>query len=119
MGQTTNCDICKEIIKPSDKKFIFALYPVTEEAEETKKLRFREMLDALYEGKAQGLDKSIKVAEICNACTGVFAHFMSLRKKELIKARREVRKIFARKTYRDKKKEERIVKGKKKPKGKK
>lgn len=104
MSQVTYCDLCREIIKMNDKKFIFAYYAVTEEDEDTKKMRFAEVLDALYKGKTYE-DKAIKVVEICNSCSGVFAHFMSLRKKELIKSRREVRKILSRKTRKEKNKE--------------
>jgi hypothetical protein len=104
MSNLSTCDLCKEIFSLGDKKFIFALYPVTEEDENTKKMRFAEVLDALYKGKMYE-DKSIKVAEICNSCAGVFAHFMGLRKKELIKSRREVRRILSRKTHTEKIKE--------------
>jgi len=104
MSNLCVCDLCKELFSLGDKKFIFALYPISEEDEDTKKMRFAEVLDALYKGKAYE-DKCIKVAEICNRCAGVFAHFMSLRKKELIQSRREVRKILSRKARRDKKKE--------------
>jgi alanine dehydrogenase len=105
MSQTTFCDLCKEIIKPSDKKIIFAYYAVTEEDEDTKKLRFKEVLEAIYEGIAYE-DKSIKIVEICNSCAGVFAHFISLRKKELIKSRKEVRRMLARKTKKENKLED-------------
>jgi len=104
MAQVTYCDLCHEIIKPNDNKFIFAMYPLTEEDENTKKMRFAEILDALYKGKTYE-DKAIKVVEICNSCSGVFAHFMSLRKKELILSRREVRKILSRKVRKEKNKE--------------
>jgi len=104
MSQVTYCDLCREIIKMNDKKFIFAYYSLVEEDEDTKKMRFAEILDALYKGKAYE-DKCIKVTEICNQCAGVFAHFMGLRKKELIKSRREVRKILTRKARKEKIKE--------------
>lgn len=103
MSQVTYCDVCREIIKMNDKKFIFAYYAVTEEDEDTKKMRFAEVLDALYKGRTYE-DKAIKVVEICNSCSGVFAHFMALRKKELIKSRREVRKILSRKARKEIKK---------------
>ena len=106
MSNLCVCDLCKELFSLGDKKFIFALYPVTEEDENTKKMRFAEVLDALYKGKTYE-DKAIKVVEICNSCSGVFAHFMGLRKKELIKSRREVRKILSRKVRTEKKKDNR------------
>jgi tyrosyl-tRNA synthetase len=104
MSQTTFCDLCREIIKPSDKKFLFAYYAITEEDDQTKKERFKEILEALYVGKTYE-DKAIKVVEICNPCAGVFAHLMALRKKELIKSRREVRRMLSRKARKDKIKE--------------
>jgi hypothetical protein len=100
----TTCDLCKEILPEGDKKFVFALYPMNEEDEDTKKMRFAEILDALYKGKRYE-DNSIKVTEICNQCAGVFAHFMNLRKKELIKSRREVKRMLSRKVRTEKKKE--------------
>jgi len=106
MSNLCVCDLCKELFSLGDSKFIFALYPVTEEDEDTKKMRFAEVLDALYKGKTYE-DKAIKVVEICNSCSGVFAHFMGLRKKELIKSRREVRKILSRKVRTEKKKDNR------------
>lgn len=112
MSQITFCDLCKEIIKINDKKFLFAMYPVTDEDDETKKLRFKEVLEALYEGKTYE-DKCIRVVEICTPCAGVFAHFMSLRKKELIKSRREVKRILSRKVRTEKIKEIKKAKGKK------
>jgi len=113
MAQVSFCDLCKEIIKPNDKKFLFAYYSVTEEDEETRKTRYKEILEALYDGKAYS-DNIIKVVETCTPCAGVFAHFMTLRKKELIKARREIKKIFARKVYKEKQKEAKKPKEKKK-----
>jgi predicted Zn-dependent peptidase len=112
MSQISLCDLCREIITPSDKKFLFAYYAITEEDEETKKERFKEILDALYTGK-KFEDKSIKVVEICNACAGVFAHFMGLRKKELIKSRRTVKRMLTRKIRAEKIKEIKKAKGKK------
>ena len=104
MSQTTFCDLCKEIIKMNDKKFLFAMYPVTDEDDETKKLRLKEVLEALYAGKTYD-DKSIRVVEICTPCAGVFAHLMTLRKRELIKSRREVRRLLSRKTRKENNKE--------------
>jgi hypothetical protein len=100
MSQTTFCDLCREIVKPSDKKFLFAYYAIIEEDDETKKERFKEILEALYTGKKYE-DKSIRVVEICSPCAGVFAHFMNLRKKELIKSRREVKRILSRKARKE------------------
>ena len=51
MAQLVLCDMCKELIKTGDKKFLFAYYPITNEDEETNKQRFEEFLKALYEGK--------------------------------------------------------------------
>ena len=113
MAQVSFCDLCAEIIKPNDKKFLFAYYSVTEEDEETRKTRYKEILEALYDGKAYS-DNVIRVVETCTICAGVFAHFMSLRKKELIKARREVKKMFTRKAYKEKQKEAKKSKEKKK-----
>ena len=110
MSQMTFCDLCQEIIKPSDKKFLFAMYPVTEEDNETKKEQFKEVLEALYVG-AKIEDNGIRVVEICNSCAGVFAYFMNLRKKELIKSKREIRKMLARKVRKEKIKEEKAKNG--------
>jgi hypothetical protein len=104
MSQVTYCDLCREIIKISDKKFLFVMYPVTDEDDETKKLRFKEVLEALYEGKSYD-EKCVRVVEICTPCAGVFAHLMTLRKKELIKSRREVRRLLSRKTRKENNKE--------------
>jgi len=104
MAQLLLCDLCKEIIKLRDKKYIFGLYCVTEEDEETRKIRFEELVKDIYEGKCHS-NNNIKIAEICEKCVGVFAHFMNLRKKELIKSRKEVKKILSRKVRTEKKKE--------------
>ena len=100
MSNLCVCDLCKEVFSLGDTKFIFVLYPVTEEDENTKKTRFAEVLDALYKGKSYK-DKSIKVTEICNQCAGVFAYFMGLRKKELIKSKREVKRMLSRKARKE------------------
>jgi phosphoenolpyruvate carboxylase len=113
MAQITYCDMCREILKPSDKKFLFGYYPCTEEDEETNKQRFEEIIKALYQGKLNK-ETSIKIIEICTGCAGVFAHFVNLRKKELIKSRREVRRMLSRKICADKKKEIKKAKGEKK-----
>ena len=104
MSQLTYCDMCKEIIRPNDKKFIFGYYPCTEEDEETNKQRFEEIIKALYQGRLNK-ETSIKIVEICSGCAGVFAHFVNLRKKELIKSRREVKRMLTRKAKKEKVKE--------------
>lgn len=106
MSALTICDMCRELMKPSDKKFLFACYPVTEEDEQTNKQRFEEIIKAVYEGKYRNAETAIKVIEVCTGCAGVFAHFINLRKKELIKSRREVRRMLSQKIRRAKKKEE-------------
>jgi len=113
MSQLTYCDMCKELLKPSDKKFIFGYYPCTEEDEETNKQRFEELIKALYAGKLNK-ETSIKIIEICAGCAGVFAHFVNLRKKELIKSRREVKRMLTRKVRAEKIKEIKKSKGEKK-----
>ena len=104
MSNLSICKLCKEIFGLGDDKYIFALYLLKEEDEDIKKIRFAEVLDALYKGKEYD-DKYIKVAEICSQCAGVYAHFMELRKKELIKSKREVKRILSRKAYKEKIKE--------------
>ena len=112
MAQMTYCDLCKEIIKQGDKKYIFALYLLSEEDEETRRTRYEEILKALSEGRCMN-DNHIKVAEVCERCASVFAHFLNLRKKELIKSRREVKRMLSRKTRKEKIKEIKKLKEKK------
>ena len=101
MAQLLLCDLCKEIIKTNDKKYIFAYYKVNqEEDEETRKMQFEELIKNIYAGKCD--DRNIKVVEICDKCIGVFGHFMSLRQKELKKSRKEVKRILARKVRTEK-----------------
>ena len=105
MASLSICDMCREYLKPSDKKFLFAYYPVTEEDEETNKQRFEELVKALYDGK-RNAETSIHILEVCTGCAGVFAHFMNLRKKELIRSRREVGKMLRRKVRAEAKKKD-------------
>ena len=105
MSQLTLCDLCRELIKQGDQKFLFGYYAVVEENDETKKERFEELLKELYKGRTPtNAHQAIKIYEICPKCVGVFAKCMTLREEDLQRARKEVQKLLSRKSTVEKKK---------------
>lgn len=98
------CDLCREIIKPNDRKYIFAYYVVTETDEETRKSQFEEIIKAIYSGKYNYANEDIKVVEICEQCVGIFSKFMMLRHEDLAKSKKAVKKLLELKSKQEEKK---------------
>jgi len=95
MAQVTYCDLCGEIIKIGDKKYILGVHSVTEESEEERHAQLVEVLKELYK-EMKVTQRRVQLYEMCPKCVQVFLHFVNLRKKELEKAKIEVAKMLRR-----------------------
>lgn len=82
MSQITICDICKEIITPTSKKYILGINPVTESGKlQTNAVDFEETAQGIISNNYR-LGRC-QVFEICGECKKVLEHLFKLRTNEL------------------------------------
>ena len=94
--QTTFCDLCGELVKVGDKKYILGVHQVTEEAEEERQQQLIEVLKELYK-EMKSSQRRVKIYEMCPKCLQVFLRFITLRKCELEKAKQEISRLLTKK----------------------
>lgn len=94
--QLTYCDLCGEPIKVGEKKYILGVHCVTEEPEEERQAQLVEVLKELYK-EMKTSQRRVQVYEMCPKCLQVFLRFITLRKSDLDKAKREVSRLLKKK----------------------
>ena len=102
--QATYCDLCGELIKVGDKKYILGVHCVTELSEEEREQHLVEVLKELYK-EMKTTQRRVQIYEMCPKCLQVFLRFINLRKTDLDKAKREVSRMLKKKLF-NKQKEE-------------
>ena len=90
--QLTYCDICHELIKIGDKKYILGVNPVKQESEKIEEELKKNVYD--YLRHVQHQTEKIQIMEICEECKKVLEYFFHIRKKELEKTKLELKKII-------------------------
>ena len=90
------CDICKEPIKHKDRKCLIAINVAPEENKAIKEEEYKEMLMSVF-CEMQNPNRAIPLYEICGKCLEVFYHFINIRKDELEKTRKELKKMLSKK----------------------
>ncbi len=90
--QVIFCDICHELIKEGDKKYILGVNPVKQESEQVEE----ELKKNVYEylRHVQNQINKLQLMEICEECKKVLEYFFSIRKKELEETKLEIQKMI-------------------------
>lgn len=95
MSQTTHCDICGEIIKLNDTKFLLGLHEVTEDnsrpLRDSRKKDMQEYLVKWYQDQSRG----VLVLELCKTCKKILYHVFNMKKKERIKILKSLENLYA------------------------
>ncbi len=88
--QTTHCDICNEVIKSGEDKFILAIHPI-------KQGLGRNNLQDIQEAvqNPQKNPRKIQIFEIDNGCKKVIQYLFTIRIKKLKELKQEIEKIGA------------------------
>lgn len=94
--QQSFCDLCGELIKVGDKKYILGVHCITEEPEEERQQQLVEVLKELYK-EMKTTQRSVQIYEMCPQCLQVFLRFINLRKTDLVKAKQEVARLLQKK----------------------
>jgi len=94
MAQVTYCDICGELIKQSEDKFLLGLLQVTETnsppIRDNRKKEMQEYLIKYYEDQRGG----ILVFEICAECKKILYHLFNMKKEERTKILKTLEDIY-------------------------
>jgi len=89
--KVTFCDKCRQVIKPTQQKYILALLPVIENQEGLNIEALLDMIKLQYEAKYKS--DQIKVEEICEECKKVVDYFFDVRIEELQVVKHTLNKI--------------------------
>jgi hypothetical protein len=87
----TYCDICYQVIKPGDKKYVLAIHILTQKGNENKEETY-EALQRNYQ-----YYNKIEHHEVCVECKKVLEYFFHVRKEELRKIKKELDKLYKKK----------------------
>jgi len=90
------CDICQQVIKTGDKKYVLGLNPVHQEETDLNPYESpQDDMGALQElmGKLRNRSQNVKLVEICENCKKVFDHFINLRIERVKKISLKLKKI--------------------------
>lgn len=96
MSQTTHCDICKDIIRKSQTKFLLGLQEATEIGSpivnRRNKKDMQEYLVKWHDEQCRG----VLVMEICVTCKKILYHLFNMKKKERAKILKTLEDIYGR-----------------------
>jgi len=92
--QVTYCDVCKELIKISDTKFLLGLQQVTETDDiPDRDIRKQAMQDYLIKWE-NDQRKGVLVFEICTECKRILYHLFNMKKEERAKILKSLENSF-------------------------
>ena len=90
------CDVCQQVIKLGDKKYILGLNSTQQtESESYSYNSSQDGMESLQDliGRMENRTKHVKVLEICEKCKRVFDHFINLRIERVKKIALKLEKI--------------------------
>jgi hypothetical protein len=80
------CDVCEQIIKEGEDKFILAINKVGRDREEPKIMNYEDFINRL-----QQKNKTIRTYEICIKCKELLDKFLAMRRNDLKKLEQQLK----------------------------
>lgn len=80
MSNLCLCDVCEQIIKEGDNKFVLAINKISQQSENINVVDYESFIEKL-KTKAKG----IRYYEICETCKNILDKFLAMRKKDMKK----------------------------------